>query len=167
MQNRPGSPCPARSRGDTTVARMGPICLALDHLRGVGKGRKGEKMGEKKEREMEKKWPYPFNRRSLLLRHANLLCSRWEGRVVIGVLGEQLQELFRVLSDQLRQLRIPRADLLQDRFQHVGLGLNDRAQLLKLGVTAEEIQVAQPGSGGSRSRRSRPTSFSKQSTRRR
>jgi hypothetical protein len=42
----------------------------------------------------------------------------------------------------LRELGVARADLLKDRFEHMWLRLDDRAQLLELGVVAEEIKVA-------------------------
>lgn len=78
--------------------------------------------------------PYPFDRGSLLLGHANLLSSGREWCVAVCLLTQQLQELLRVLPDQLRQLRVARADLLKDWFEHVGLCLDDRAQLLELRV---------------------------------
>lgn len=115
---------------------------------------------------MKRGQPYPFDRGSLLLGHANLLSSRRQWRVAVCLLTEQLQKLLRVLPDQLRQLRVARADLLKDRFEHVGLCLDDRAQLLELGVVTKEIKITQPSRSGSGSSSSSPrptSSFSKKS----
>lgn len=54
-----------------------------------------------------------------------------------------------MLPDQRRQLRVARADLLQDRLQHARLRLHNLAQLLELRVRAQEIQVAGAGAAGS------------------
>lgn len=79
---------------------------------------------------------YPFDRGSLFLSHADLLCSGREWRIAICILAEQLQKLLRVLPYQLRHLRVTRAELLKDRFKHMRLCLDDRAQLLELGIGA-------------------------------
>lgn len=91
---------------------------------------------------------HPLNRRSLILRDADLLRPRRQRRIPLRILRQQLQELLRVLADQRRQLRIARPDLLQDRLQHARLRLDNLAQLLELRVRAQEIQVAGPAAGG-------------------
>ena len=58
---------------------------------------------------------YSLNSRPLLLRNANLLRARWHRPLAFGILAQQLQKLIRVLPNQLRQLRVARAHLLQDR----------------------------------------------------
>jgi len=63
--------------------------------------------------------------------------------LVAAGLAQQLQELVLVLRDELSQLRVARAELLQDRLQHLGLLLNDLAELLELGVRSEEVEVAE------------------------
>jgi hypothetical protein len=52
-----------------------------------------------------------------------------------------------MLSDQLCQLWVTSADLLEDRLEHLGLLLHDLAELLELGVVAEEVEVAQSTTG--------------------
>jgi hypothetical protein len=48
-----------------------------------------------------------------------------------------------MLGNQLRKLRVTGTKLLKDGLQHLGLLLDDLAELLKLGVVAQEVQVAE------------------------
>lgn len=93
--------------------------------------------------------------------------SGGEGSVVVtSCLAKQLEELFRILGDQLGKLRIAGAELLQNRLEHLRLLLHYLAQLLKLRVMAEELEVPKAlllsrgnGGGGSGGRaRSRAAS---------
>jgi hypothetical protein len=91
---------------------------------------------------------HPLDRSPLILRDANLLCSRRQRRIPLRILRQQLQKLLWILADQRRQLRVARPDLLQNRLQHARLRLHNLAQLLELRVRAQEIQVAGPAAGG-------------------
>lgn len=68
---------------------------------------------------------------------------RRQRRVVVALLAEERQELLRVLRDELRELRVPRAELLQDGLKHLWLLLHDLAELLELRVVPEEVEVAE------------------------
>lgn len=97
---------------------------------------------------------YPLNSVALLLGDGNSLCTRRQGRVVVGILAQKLEELVGVRGNQLGQLRVAGTELLQDGLEHLRLLLHHLAQLLELGVVAEEVEVAQvagttAGSGGS------------------
>lgn len=61
--------------------------------------------------------------------------------VFAKVLAQQLQELFRVLADQLGNVGVPSGNLLQNRLEHLGLLLDELPKLLKVGVGTQEIQV--------------------------
>lgn len=87
----------------------------------------------------------------LLLGHGNSLSSRRQGGVVVSVLAEQAEELLGVLGNQLGQLWVASAELLQDRLQHLGLLLHNLAKLLELRVVSQEVQVAEPLPASSRS----------------
>ena len=87
---------------------------------------------------------YSFNGFSFLFRHADLLCPRWEGYISSRVFTQQLQELTWILPDQLSQLRVASADLLQNGLQHTRLGLHDLSKLLELWIVAKKVQVAKP-----------------------
>jgi hypothetical protein len=63
--------------------------------------------------------------------------------VLTEILTQQLQELLRVLSDHLGNLRVTSCDLLQDGLEHVGLLLDKLSELLEVGVAAQEVQVTQ------------------------
>jgi hypothetical protein len=105
--------------------------------------------------------PYSLNGISLLLGDGNSLGARGERNIIVSIFTQQLKELVWVRGNQLRQLRVASAELLQDRLQHLRLLLNNLAELLKLGVVSEEVEVAQiatlaagNGRGGGSSRSS-------------
>jgi hypothetical protein len=78
---------------------------------------------------------------TLLLCNGNGLCTWGQRRIVVSILGKQLQELLRVGCDHLRQLGVALTDLLQNRFKHLGLLLYDLSQLLELWVVAQEVEA--------------------------
>jgi hypothetical protein len=90
---------------------------------------------------------YPLDGSAFFLCDADGLSSWWEWGIIVTVFAQQLQELVRMLSDQLRQLWVTSAHLLEDRFEHLGLLLHDLAKLLELGVVAEEVEVTQSTTG--------------------
>jgi hypothetical protein len=108
----------------------------------------------------------------LLLGHCNSLGSRGQWGIVVGVLAKQAEELLGILGNELGQLRVARSELLQDRLQHLGLLLDNLAELLELWVVSQEVQVTESlpasccgGHSGSRSRsRSSTTSSSNAGT---
>lgn len=64
--------------------------------------------------------------------------------------------MVRVVSDQLRELRVAGTELLENGLKHLGLLLNDLAKLLELRVVPQEVQVAKAsalssGGGGNAS----------------
>lgn len=91
---------------------------------------------------MHKKGTHPLNGLALLLSDADLLRARWQLHVLVAVLCQQLHELFGVLRNDLRQLRIASRDLLQDGLEHLRLLLHDLTKLLELWVVAEEVEVS-------------------------
>ena len=93
---------------------------------------------------------HSLNRLSLFLRDADGVGSGRDRRVVVNVLTEQLQELIRVLADQLSQLGVARANLLQDRLEHVRLLLHHLTKLLEVLILTQEVEVAQATGGTSR-----------------
>lgn len=80
---------------------------------------------------------------ALLHGHTNGLSSRRQGGIVIGVLAQQVEKLVGVCRNQLCQLRVASTELLQDRLQHLRLLLNNLAELLKLCIAAQEIEVTE------------------------
>lgn len=85
-----------------------------------------------------------INSLALLLRDRNGMRSGREGRVLVAAgLAEQLEELVLVLGDELGELRVAGAELLQYRLEHLRLLLHDLAELLELRVLAEEVEVAE------------------------
>ena len=101
----------------------------------------------------KKRGTYTLNSIPLLLRHGNSLRAGGKRRVVVvALLAEQREELLRVLRDELRELRVARAELLQDGLEHLRLLLHHLAELLELRVIPEEVEVAEtcggPGTRG-------------------
>lgn len=84
---------------------------------------------------------YSLNRLTLFLIDKHFLRSGRCRCVVVGLLAQQLQELIRMLMDQLGKLRITSTDLLEDRLQHLRLGLYDLAKLLKLRIVSEKFEI--------------------------
>jgi hypothetical protein len=78
---------------------------------------------------------------TLLLCNGNGLCARGQRRIVVSVLGKQLQELLRVGGNHLSQLGVTLTNLLQDRLEHLGLLLYDLSQLLELWVVAQKVKA--------------------------
>merc|ERR1712187_37653 len=76
---------------------------------------------------------------SLLFRNTDRLCTR--GKHVFTVFTQQLKELFFVLANELRDLRVTSSDLLKNGLEHLRLLLNKLAQLLKMRVVTKEIEV--------------------------
>jgi hypothetical protein len=68
---------------------------------------------------------YPFNSLTLLLGNADRLSPGRQWGILVRILSKQLEELLRILVNQLRQLRVSGANLLQDRLKHLGLLLHD------------------------------------------
>lgn len=102
---------------------------------------------------MGSKGTYTLNGIPLLLRHGDSLRTGGERRiVVVALLAEQREELLRVLRDELRELRVARAELLQNGLEHLRLLLHHLAELLELRVIPEEVEVAEtcggPGTRG-------------------
>lgn len=78
--------------------------------------------------------------------------ARGQSRLlVVKVLTQQLEELIRVLSNDLGDLGVASRNLLQDGLKHVGLLLHKLAELLEVGVVAEEVQVSKIGTTCARS----------------
>lgn len=90
---------------------------------------------------------YPINRVPFLLCDKHLLSSRRSRCITFGFLAQQLQELIRMILDHLSKLRVPGANLLEDRLQHLRLSLDDLAELLELRIIAKKVEIA----GASRS----------------
>jgi hypothetical protein len=90
---------------------------------------------------------YPLNSSTFFLRDADSLSPWWERSIIVTILAQQLQELLRVLSDQLCQLWVTSAYLLEDGLEHLGLLLHDLTKLLELGIVTEEIEVAKSTTG--------------------
>ena len=87
---------------------------------------------------------YTFNSIPFLLCDGNGLCAwRQSSLVIIKVFAQQLQKLFGVLSDDLRNLWVAGRNLLKDGLEHVGLLLDELSKLLEMGVAAEEVQVCE------------------------
>ena len=84
---------------------------------------------------------YPFNRLPFVLCDAYSLGSRWQWRILICILTQQLKKLVGMLSNQLSKLGVPSADLLEDGFEHARLGLYNLSELLELGIVSEEVQI--------------------------
>lgn len=87
---------------------------------------------------------HSFNSLSFLFRNANSLGPGRQRCVLVGILTEQLQELVRVLANQLRELWIPGAYLLQDWLEHARLCLNYLTQLLELWIGSKKIKITEP-----------------------
>lgn len=99
---------------------------------------------------MVKTWrTYPLNSIALLLGDRNGLGAWRQRDVVFGILAEQLEESVGVRGNKLGKLGVASAELLQDGLQHLGLLLYNLAELLKLRVGAQEIQVSEISTGGS------------------
>lgn len=94
------------------------------------------------------KYTYSLDCISLLFRHMDLLRTRRQ-LLLLEIFTEQLQELFLVLPDELRDLRVACGHLLQDRFEHCRVLLHQLAKLLEMGVVAQEIQILPFASGRS------------------
>lgn len=111
---------------------------------------------------------YALDSIALLFGDGDSLGSRGQGRIVIAVLAKQTQELLRVLCDEVGELRIAGAKLLENGLQHLRLLLDDLTELLKLGVVAQKVEVAEAlallGSSDGRSR-SRSGGSSRSATR--
>ncbi len=85
---------------------------------------------------------HPLDSVPFFLGNRNSLRAGGERSIVVGVLAKEAEELFGVLGDQLGKLRVASAQLLQDRLEHLGLLLDNLAELLELGVVPQEVEVA-------------------------
>lgn len=92
---------------------------------------------------------YSLYRLTLLFVDKHLLGSRWCRCIIVSFLAQQLQELLRMLLDQLGQLRVSGAHLLKDGLQHLRLGLDDLAKLLELRVISKEVEICGASSSSS------------------
>ena len=101
---------------------------------------------------------YPLDGVTLLFRHRDGLGTGGQGNVIFAVLSQKREELVRVITDELSQLGVSGAKLLEDGLQHLGLLLDNLPQLLELSVVSEEVEIAEiattlaaggSGSGGS------------------
>jgi hypothetical protein len=82
-----------------------------------------------------------LNSLALLFGDRDGLGAWGQRRILVSIFREQLQELFRVRCNHLRQLGVTGADLLQDRLKHLRLLLYDLSKLLELGVVAQEVKA--------------------------
>lgn len=94
---------------------------------------------------------YSLNGIALLFSHRNGLGAGRQRHIVLSILTKQAQESIRVGGNELGQLGVTSAKLLQDGLEHLGLLLHDLAQLLELGVAAEEIEVTEISGTGTSS----------------
>jgi hypothetical protein len=105
----------------------------------------------------EQRITYSLDGFPLLLGYADGLSTWGKSGIVICVLTQKVQELIRVSGNQLSELGVAGAELLQNGLQHLWLLLDDLSELLKLSVTAQEVEVTKTlsslssggGSGGS------------------
>lgn len=114
---------------------------------------------------------YSFNSFSLLLGHTDSLSAGGQSGIVVSIFAKQVQELIRVCTNQLSQLRVAGTELLQDWLQHLRLLLNDLTELLELGVAAQKVEVTKTtlssrGSGGTGTSSGTSTSTSKRTSNR-
>lgn len=96
---------------------------------------------------------YPLDSIALLLGDRNSLGTRGERNIVIGILTKKLEELVGIRGNELSELRVAGAKLLEDGLEHLWLLLDNLAELLELGVMSQEVEVTQVTTlaGGSRS----------------
>lgn len=91
---------------------------------------------------------YPFDCFPFLLRNADGLGAWWHRRIFVAGLIQKLEELVRVLADELCELRVAGSDLLQNGLQHLRRVLHHLTELLELRVISEEVEVAETGGRG-------------------
>lgn len=105
-------------------------------------GRKRKNNGRNDKQNARK--THPLNRIPLLLRDPDIptRTRRHRQPVTLHPLSNQLQELLRILANQLRELRVRGAHLLQHVFEHAGILLDQLAELLEHRVVAEEVEIA-------------------------
>jgi hypothetical protein len=98
---------------------------------------------------------YSLDSLSLLFGHADGLGTRGQCGIIIVVLCKQLQEPVWARRNELCKLGISSTNLLKDRFEHLGLLLDDLSKLLELRVVAQEVKIADRscGAAGTRARR--------------
>jgi hypothetical protein len=77
---------------------------------------------------------HSLNSLTLLLCNTNSLSSWRKWSVIVAILTQKLQELFRVLSYERSKLWISSADLLQNRLEHLRVLLYNLSELLELRV---------------------------------
>lgn len=124
MRSRPGWPDPGRNQG----GRAGKVRILVTRQK-IKRGNKRKKT-------------YTLDSVALLFGHGNSLGTGGQGRVVVvAIFAQQAQELVRVLRNKLGQLGVTSTELLQDRLEHLGLLLDNLAELLELGIVAEEVEV--------------------------
>jgi hypothetical protein len=75
----------------------------------------------------------------------------WRQRAII-LFTQELEKLLLILTNELCNLRVTSGNLLKDRFQHLRLLLDQLAELLKVRVIPQEVEVGQsfPSSGSTR-----------------
>lgn len=66
----------------------------------------------------------------------------WRQRAII-LFTQELEKLLLVLTDELCNLGVPSGDLLKDGFQHLWLLLDQLAELLKVRIIPQEVEVGQ------------------------
>jgi hypothetical protein len=72
----------------------------------------------------------------------------WRQRAII-LFTQELEKLLLILTNELCNLRVTSGDLLKDGFQHLRLLLDQLAELLKMRVIPQEVEIGQsfPSSG--------------------
>lgn len=92
-----------------------------------------------------------FNGISLFFRNMNLSRTRGERLIIIRLLTQELQELFLILANELRNLGVSSGDLLEDGFEHLWLLLDQLTKLLEVGVIPQKFEAREVSTTGSTS----------------
>lgn len=86
-------------------------------------------------------YTHAFNGISLLFRDVNLSRTRGQRLVIIRFLTQELQELFLILTNELRDLGVSSGDLLKDGLEHLWLLLDQLTKLLEVGIIAKKFET--------------------------
>lgn len=81
----------------------------------------------------------------------NLSRTRGERLIIIRLLTQELQELFLILANELRNLGVSSGDLLEDGFEHLWLLLDQLTKLLEVGVIPQKFEAREFSTTGSTS----------------
>ena len=95
---------------------------------------------------------YTLDGISFFFGDGNRLGTRRERGVIVNIFAEQVQELARVVGNQLGKLGVALTELLQDGLQHLGLLLYHLSELLELSIIPKEVQISKPRLLATRSR---------------